>query len=592
MARGLTGSEEERKAKLQKVVELLGHRQGLISREGVERCAKRVGLDTAFEKDTLSVAGRALLVDIEFYAGEERVKSVGLSFPGHEQGEGGDMKKKEKWEEDLRRGAGVLEKSLKKDWGASVQAFAANLESLGRMEGLSAGGCSAFDAVEGIREALEKVWEKEITRMGDGREVLCKGSGRPRMHAGGRLGLALQYWTERRLVRGTRRRKAEEMMEIDGKQEEDEDDEEADGKVYAAIIECEASSSELYLSIRISDSWVSDIVERPAETVPEISGALDLPTRTDWQDPPPTLITPHPPRSSDAMNLDPEPSSLPKPPDIRFVVKIEPPVIVPLQIAFSIYQSVGAPLSQDSIQATSYESMLLPPPSTSSEKSVLPNDSPHSMTKIRNAPSRYSSDLQSNRKYQYNLFATPSYAHAIDVLPFVHPRQLIDIVPVLRQWVLVASLLRRCFDDSSSVANNNVKPPNNDHNSSDSNDESDNDDEDKDSADGLLSSLLRRQRRSKAKLKPLAIDVNLSITAIEAPRFMVVFERGSRRATVGFCVQLNGEIGTVDVDCPGAGEDDHDGDARREGRKQKVKRVLEVAEDLGVLVRWMGGGDG
>ncbi|KAL9032571.1 MAG: hypothetical protein Q9214_007909, partial [Letrouitia sp. 1 TL-2023] len=294
MARGLTGSEEDRKAKLEKVVELLGHRQGLISREGVERCAKRVGLDTEFEKDTLSVAGRALLVDIEFYAGEEGVKSVGLSFPGHEQGEGGNMKKKDQWEKDLRRGAEVLEKGLKKGWGASVQAFAGNLESLGRMEGLSAGGCSAFDAVEGVREALDKVWEKEVTRIGDGREVLCKGSGRPRMHVGGKLGLALQFWMERRLVSGTWGRKGEEMMEIDGKEDEDEEDEEAEGNIYAAIIECEASSSELYPSIRISDSWVSDAVERPAETMPEINGALDLPMRTDWQDPPSTLITPDP----------------------------------------------------------------------------------------------------------------------------------------------------------------------------------------------------------------------------------------------------------------------------------------------------------
>lgn len=601
MARGLTGSEEERKAKLQKVVELLGHRQSLISCEGVERCAKRVGLDTEFEQDTLSVAGRALLVDIEFYAGEERVKSVGLSFPGHEQGEGGNTKKKEKWEKDLKRGADVLEKGLKKGWGTSVQAFAENLESLARMEGLRAGGCSAFDAVEGVREVLEKIWEKEVTRMGDGREVLCKGSGRPRVHADGKLGLALQYWMERRLVRETRRRKAEEMMEIDGKEDEDENDEEADGKIYAAIIECEASSSELYPSIRISDSWVSDAVERPAEILPEIDGALNLPTRTDWQDPPPTLITPDPPRSSDAMNLDPEPSSLPKPPDIRFAVKFEPPIIVPLQTALNIYESVSAPLPQDSIQATSYESMLLPPPSTSSEKSVLPNDSPNSMTKIQNAPPQHSSDLQSDRKYQYTLFATPSYAHAIDVLPFVHPRQLIDILPVLRQWVLVASLLCRCFDDSSSIIHNNIKTPNDDHNSSDSSDDGDYDDDDDDeeddddnddgfSADDLLSSLLHRQRRSKSKLKPLAIDVNLSLSATEAPRFVVVFERGGRRVTVGFCVQLNGEIGNVDVDFPGAGEDNHGGDAQREERKRKVKKVLEVAEDLGVLVRWMGGG--
>lgn len=62
--------EEERKMRLETIVRLLGQRWGYVSREGVERCARRVGLECLWEDEisgaegrTLSIAGNSVLVE-------------------------------------------------------------------------------------------------------------------------------------------------------------------------------------------------------------------------------------------------------------------------------------------------------------------------------------------------------------------------------------------------------------------------------------------------------------------------------------------------------------------------------------------------
>ncbi|KAL8829292.1 MAG: hypothetical protein Q9170_006232, partial [Blastenia crenularia] len=68
--------EEERKLRLETIVRLLGQRWGYVSREGVERCARRVGLECLWEDEvsgaegrTLSIAGDSVLVDVAFLKG-------------------------------------------------------------------------------------------------------------------------------------------------------------------------------------------------------------------------------------------------------------------------------------------------------------------------------------------------------------------------------------------------------------------------------------------------------------------------------------------------------------------------------------------
>ncbi len=61
-------SDEERKEKLEIILSLLRTKPGRISEEGVERIAKRTGLECLWENEmdgrTLSIAGSAVLVDV------------------------------------------------------------------------------------------------------------------------------------------------------------------------------------------------------------------------------------------------------------------------------------------------------------------------------------------------------------------------------------------------------------------------------------------------------------------------------------------------------------------------------------------------
>ncbi|KAL8742655.1 MAG: hypothetical protein Q9190_004899 [Brigantiaea leucoxantha] len=578
--------EEERKRKLQRILAILGQNPGIVSREGVERCARSVGLECLWEGDVLSIAGRVLLVEVEFEAeGREEVKGVGLSFPGRGKGGG-------EWDGGRR----VLERNLR-GWGKSLSGFKNNLERLGAMDRL---GGLCFEAVEGVKGSLEKVWGWEISKAREEMDVLCKGVGRPRMHPGERVGLALQYWVKRRLVRG-RKRKAEEMMDVDGVEDQGKEEDEDVENTYSTMIECEPSSSELYPSIRVSNDWVSEAVEKIEDSDHfKTDGEKGVAASIDWQDPPPTLVISDPP-APEAMNIDSDPSLLQsqnQSPDIRFLAKFEPPVIVPLQTALNIYQSAGAPLAQESIQATTYESLLFPAARESSTATHVNgidnhNSRPHPLTNVRTISHDHSNTHNGREvKYKYTLFTTAqSYARAIECVPFAHPRQIVEMLPTMRQWALVSSILGGCFEtrlgkrQPSSLQNRVV--------SSHEDEESDEEEEERfgTTVDDDLASLLDLDPESEnqgLQKKPLAVDVSLSLSAPERPRLTIVFTRRGQRAAVSFTVEENGGIGEVEVDL---GSETEEEEAQvTEARREKVRKVLEIGEDVGVLVEWMSGG--
>ena len=343
--------EEERKRRIEVIAAMIAGRWGFVSQVGVERCAKRLGLDALWEdgmgegKRMLTIAGTAMLLEVEFEA--EEVMGCVLNFPGSGENVGGRA----------TGGAEVLRRDLNGEGYVRLERFVENMEILGRMDRLGGEKISCFDATDGIYSSLERLWRWEIKReKQQGKamveeEIMCRGSGRPRTHTRGRVGVALQYWMERRLVLGEEK-KADEM-DIDDKEIEEVD---VETDMWSAIIECEASSAELYPSIRVSDAWVSEAVERPAPAEHNDMPGND--SSIDWQDPPLTFL-PRVEQGQGAVTV-PESSHLQQPPtpDVRFFAKFEPPVIVPLQTALQVHNSVGSPISQELILSTTYESLL------------------------------------------------------------------------------------------------------------------------------------------------------------------------------------------------------------------------------------------
>lgn len=447
--------EAETQRKVSAIIDIVGARWGRVGKEAVERCARRLGLECLWEpsvggdeRSTLSIAGNGLLVDVEWK--REEVAGVVLSFPG--AGEGAE------------RSAGVAAEVLRRDLESSeklgyvgLEKFAHNLSRLARMDVLGRNGVSCFEAVEGLRACLERLWQWEVgqsrgERLAEDeiavrREVLCKKSGRPIMHGDGKIGLRMEYWRDNRLI--LPRKKEPNEMEVDDLSTKVYDanvDDHSD--IYSLIIDCESSSAAVYPSIRISDTWVSEAVKK--NTILDDDSLLigDM-SSIDWQEPPPTC-RPNVEPEVEAMILDSHIASSSKLPDIRFVAHVSPPVTVPLQKAMEIYNIVGSPLTQESIQMTTYTGLLFPELSDHFPRTVMQNDTLHFDRIVR---SWDENGVSTTHRHQYSFLSNQQdWARTITEIPFSHPRQLVMVLPMLRQWAFLGSLLRRTlgFDDLDS----------------------------------------------------------------------------------------------------------------------------------------------
>lgn len=565
--------EAERGRRIEEIVRIVGKRWGRVSPEGVERCARRVGLECLWEEGqgqhrTLSIAGQGVLIDVEFT--EEEVGAVVLSFPdsGEGVGKGG------------AEGAEVLRRDLKgqqREGYVMLDAFVKNLERLAGMDRLGERGVSCFDAVEGIHYCLKRIYEWELKRREEGQgkeqdlemEIMCEGSGRPRMHTRGQVGLAVQYWAERRFVR--RKRKAEEM-EIDSDRDHPGEREE-ELHIYSALIECEASPSSLYPPIRVSSDWVSASIEKPPSTDPQLF-PISADSSINWQEPPPTLLSDNGPPA--LMNMDPAPLLSCKTPNARFVARLQPPIVVPLQVAIDIYESVSAPLAQESIEATTYESLLfaaIDAAKPSSPKTAQPRVVEQTVT------SYDSTGTATDHRHKYALFTPPqSYARLIENIPFSHPRQLIAVLPVLRQWALIGSILRRSFIPPPPPTPD-IKAPNNNNNDDDTQPAS----HEILTVEEELAALLAPSPPPASS--PLPVDISLSLT-LPIPRLSAIFEHQGRLRTVVLGFGLNGLVVGV------GGEKDRGRPEEGEGRvgdldlDERVRRVVMLSESVGVAVAW------
>lgn len=576
--------EEERKRRIEAIAAIVAGRWGFVSQEGVERCAKRLGLDALWEdgmgdgKRMLTIAGTAVLLEVEFEA--EEVVGCVLSFPGSGEGVG----------ERAAAGAEVLRRDLKGEGYVRLEGFVQNMEILGRMDRLGGEKISCFDATDGVFRSLEKLWKWEVEKekqQGEGvlamEQVMCRRSGRPRMHTRGRVGLAWQYWMERRLVLGEDE-KADEL-DIDNK-EAGEVDDEAD--IWSAIIECEASSAELYPSIRVSDAWVSQAVEKPAPAPAETSDIPGNDSRIDWQDPPPTRLSQDEQGERAAAVTDSILLQQPKQPDVRFLARFEAPVVVPLQTALQIHNSVGSAIPQEMILPTTYESLLFadvdiqhpPTQPRTVDKTIMSYDSACSTS--------------TSHVHKYTLFPQQQdWARAITHLPFSHPRQILAVLPILRQWALTGSILRRAFspdkEPPSPEANDRLtfqdRPPEPAPTFQTLDDEL---------AAFISSPLPNAPKPPSDKLR----EIQITFKAAPVPQFQVSFPNprsGGKLAGFNFMIGLNGIVGGVDMhdgspDWEGngaMGEDAEEKGRERVRMREKVRRVLEVGESVGVAVEWM-----
>jgi hypothetical protein len=472
--------EAERSRRLQSILEVVGAKPGRVSEDGLLALCKRLGV--AVEKNSDEAHSWMLLIGDEAVC-DITFKNDEIAVVNLQTGLDNDR-------EDLHfgtTGSEILVRSLKPLPGQSkinvtLERFAGNLEKLLTLDKLSApsnGGVSCYNAIAGVYTSLRKLFEHE-KKMALAvleantphrshkaeREVLCKKSGRPRLNGGSCLGLSLEYWMDRRYLVSTKKpvqsEKGKEKMDIDSDQIDSypEDHDTEKNRMYSLTIECESSPSTLYNPIRISNEWISDKIEKPTDvtdanvTIDNI--LLDKPS-IDWQDPKPTYLEPSA-STDETMDLSSAPGRLP---NIRFVAKFNPPLVVPLAVHMQLYQNVGIEPRAEDFRPTTFVGLALRPGELDPGMMGTP-ESTHEIRSTRSVLSPSASGTQIDVKRDMCLYLPKiEYSRTLDSLPFSHPKQLIQILPILRQYAFTTTLLRDAFYKAPEKLNvsNPLSPP-------------------------------------------------------------------------------------------------------------------------------------
>lgn len=536
---GRRNEDDERRAKMRKVLQTIGRPKGRVSEEGIARLARRVGFqsDIDAEKLTLeekerrvgnrpfSTAGAHIAIDLNLRTHVPQSVSVefGTEVPA--------------LTDQQSRAAEVLWEDLQVPDGLPLEArldrFAINLERLARLDRLSVGGVNCFEAITGIYSSLRRLYEHEVQKLKasnpDGTssnaddiaaEVACQKSGKPVMHERGKIGLEIQYWHQGRRT-GWK----------DGSSNAD---------IFALRIEAEPSLVGLYPSLRVSDAWLPESLEGsdfdPMDTIP-------------WQDPAPTFLAAS--EGASTMAVDGQP----KLPDLRFTAKLDPPLVLPYQVALNVLSSLGASPPEILVIPAQYPALLLdatrdgqPPPSALG----FTTTAEHVFLSQRDG-------VESTVTHEYTLHsAKPDYGLKLYELPFSHPRQLIELLPTLRQWASLGSLIAATFTASK-------------HSKTDAR-----------KTNGLtLQDLLADLETASGRDK---VPINIALSTLLLPTLNITFPTidGGRVGSVNVQVLPNSEIAVTNHDAVMLA---NNSDSQEQA--QKLAKALDVCGDLGVWIEWM-----
>lgn len=418
-------NDEERRRHVSEVVQLLRERvagRG-VCREGIERLSDLERFESIWQDDNLNIAGNFVDLEIDFHRGQNVVKDVRLKYATPEATEG---ERREEATSVLKRDlVQTPEDGARGKW-KSLDNFHRNLQWLARHDKLS-DEVNCFEAIEGLYESLTRLWSEEVsqrTSPGD-YQHLCSGAiGQPRLHRDDRIGLWLNYWVPRARVMDGKQRKSVDAMAIDQSPESGGDRISGNGN-WRIAIECE----EGYPSLRVSKDWlkpeVFTVVQNDADA-PSSEPASNV-TIVDWADPPASLTG-----SQGSSNMDLDSSMLGSSPNRRFVARLEPALDIPILVAADIYRHLGMQMPQE-YKLLTYDGLLAPGWSPLSTE-ALGQDSTNQAASKKSRISVQGFDDEGKPSLKQHSYTFQPFESAggktIRDIPFSHPRQLADILPV------------------------------------------------------------------------------------------------------------------------------------------------------------------
>lgn len=462
--------EAQRSHRLQSILRTVAAKPGRVSEEGLLALCKSLGVECEVHPDEGAwslLIGDELLCDVTFK--NDEIAAVNLQANLDES------------KPDLQfgpTGARILLNSLRPLPGQNkinntLDRFSENLEKLNTLSRLG-NGVSCYNAIAGVYTSLRKLFEYEksvelAARQPDERyrtqkaerEVLCRRSGRPRMNGGSCLGLSLEYWMDRRHL--IPKNASTQLDKGKGNADECptiEDGEVENEGIYSLTIECEASSSTLYTPIRVSDDWISDSVEKRIDDNDAHASVdnilLERPS-IDWLEPKPTYLEASA-QADDAMMID----SAGRLPDIRFVARLHPPLVVPIAVHMQLSQIVGIQPRAEDFKPETFVGLALRPGEEDPGSLATTGESTHEIRSSRSVLVVDEQGKEKFRQHDMSLYVPKmEYSRALESLPFSHPKQLVEILPTLRQYAFTTSLMRDAFYEPKPPPHNQttLSPP-------------------------------------------------------------------------------------------------------------------------------------
>ncbi|KAK3657816.1 hypothetical protein LTR56_002195 [Elasticomyces elasticus] len=384
-----------------------------------------------------------------------------------------------------------------------------------------------FEALSGIYTSLRGLYKHE-SAVSNELDVLRRKGGKPMAHADGQIGFSIAYWESDEQPLKEYKHDSRELFKLD--------------------LGIERSSASLYPSARVSEQWLLDSVNL---------STTDAEPSIPWQEPPPTLVAPS--TGGDAMPVDGEPKNLP---DLRFTANLDPPIILPWQLATNVLQTLGVSMPQLIVYPPSWHSMLLDPTTTVPFNAM---DS-RAITSARDVlVMRNGEESETSHSYALDV-AKPDGGYKLEQLPFAHPRQLVELLPTLRQWACFGSLVRSLFAGSNAAADTlstpgNVAAKRNPPLPF--------------SLDDLLT-----PPATPPKDEKLAVSVSLATTPV--PTLSLVFAAATGKPVCNVAVQVlqNGVLSVLGAQHFAVG--DGEGIAGK-----KLADALEACGDVGVWIEWL-----
>lgn len=552
-------------------------KRGLVSEAGLERLAQRVGLDCLPEdtvgpdgrkRRTLIIAGSAIQIDIVL--DNNIVESIMLAFP---ESSASVTKHVDRASEILLKDLQLL--PCQSPLTKTLDKFAINLERLASLDKLSIiPGLDCHEALAGIYVSLERLYKWDMSRLREAPEMkekpdfilsvaaMCTRHGFPVMHSRDRVGLALQYWKERHLISPI----GDKLSSYSENRE----------KIWSLLIGCSSTGGLGHLPARVSEDWISkDIVKADLDPLnPVASGKPNL----DWQEPE-NVVLPVSEENKDAgvEVLQPDLSTA-RVPEVMFTVTFDPPIILPQHdwMRLHAYANVSAPQIFGYPPPT-FDSLFYPfPPNSAQNPSELRTISRQRVVRVYDENRDASSRSHWNTLYIYK----PIYSQMVKELPFSHPRQLIEMLPVLRQYAFVSTLLENSFGSDTKEARpppsgTSTDPPPKSSTTA-------RDDLSGFMDDGATTTV------TESQLTPSKEDLNMDITlwVHPTPHLQVVFP--FRNSTANITINIV-EDGVVQVTDENVLPRDGSTTGKSEGKltAADLGRVLEHMEDLCKWAEWI-----